>query len=96
MPAGCRFSQQHDRRAPRSEGTARTIFPARRIARLEDGYQASFLVLGGDPVADFQQVQLAFLIVGQQDARAPLGSARVSVNPAVHREAEPEPAERIV
>lgn len=39
------------------EVTARTIFPARRIGRLEEGYEASFLVLGGDPVADFKHVR---------------------------------------
>jgi imidazolonepropionase-like amidohydrolase len=29
--------------------TPRMIFPTRRIARLEPGYEASFLVLDGDP-----------------------------------------------
>lgn len=33
--------------------TPRAIFPNRRIGRLRDGYEASFLVLGGDPLADF-------------------------------------------
>lgn len=33
--------------------TPRAIFPARRIGMLRDGYEASFLVLGGDPIADF-------------------------------------------
>jgi hypothetical protein len=33
--------------------TPRAIFPARRIGRLDPGYEASFLVLEGDPVADF-------------------------------------------
>ena len=33
--------------------TPRAIFPSRRIGRLRDGYEASFLVLGGDPLADF-------------------------------------------
>jgi imidazolonepropionase-like amidohydrolase len=35
------------------ENTAATIFPGRKIGRLEDGYEASFLVLDGDPLADF-------------------------------------------
>ena len=39
-----------------SETTARTIFPARRIGRLASGYEASFLVLDGDPIADFANV----------------------------------------
>lgn len=29
--------------------TPRSIFPGRRIGRLEDGYEASFLVLRDDP-----------------------------------------------
>lgn len=33
--------------------TPRAIFPERRIGALRDGYEASFLVLGGDPLADF-------------------------------------------
>jgi hypothetical protein len=35
------------------ETTPRAIFPARRIGRLAAGYEASFLVLEGDPVSDF-------------------------------------------
>jgi len=38
------------------ENSPRTIFPERRIGRLEDGYEASFLVLGGDPLEDFMAV----------------------------------------
>lgn len=33
--------------------TPRAIFPNRRIGQLRDGYEASFLVLSGDPLADF-------------------------------------------
>ncbi len=40
-----------------SEATPRTIFPGRRIGRLDEGYEASFLVLAGDPIADFDQVR---------------------------------------
>ena len=39
------------------ETTARTIFPQRRIGRLQPGYEASFLVLDGDPLEDFRRVQ---------------------------------------
>jgi imidazolonepropionase-like amidohydrolase len=39
-----------------TETTARTIFPARRIGRLADGYEASFLVLEGDPLESFDNV----------------------------------------
>ena len=33
--------------------TPRTIFPARKIGSLEEGYEASFLALEGDPLADW-------------------------------------------
>jgi hypothetical protein len=39
------------------ETTAETIFPKRRIGHLQEGYEASFLVLGGDPLADFEKVK---------------------------------------
>jgi hypothetical protein len=35
------------------ETTPRAIFPGRKIGRLADGYEASFVVLSGDPLADF-------------------------------------------
>ena len=38
------------------ETTAATIFPKRKIGHLKDGYEASFLVLGGDPLQDFGNV----------------------------------------
>jgi len=39
------------------EETPRTIFPFRRIGRLAPGYEASFLVLEGNPLEDFSQTQ---------------------------------------
>lgn len=36
-----------------STDCARTLFPERRLGRLDAGYEASFLVLDGDPLADF-------------------------------------------
>lgn len=39
------------------ETTAAAIFPKRKIGRLKDGYEASFLVLSGDPLQDFTNVQ---------------------------------------
>jgi hypothetical protein len=39
------------------EATPKTIFPNRRIGHLKDGYEASFLVLAGDPVRDFMNVK---------------------------------------
>jgi imidazolonepropionase-like amidohydrolase len=37
--------------------SARTIFPTRRIGALREGYEASFLVLTGNPIADFNGVR---------------------------------------
>ena len=39
------------------EATAATIFPKRKIGYLKDGYVANFLVLTGDPLADFANVK---------------------------------------
>ena len=39
------------------ETSAATIFPKRKIGLLADGYEASFLVLGGDPIARFENVR---------------------------------------
>ena len=48
-----------------SEVTPRGIFPNRRIGRLEPGYEASFLVLDKDPLADFSNVKRIRLRVKQ-------------------------------
>lgn len=39
------------------ETTATTIFPKRKIGRLKNGYEASFLVLNDNPLQDFANVQ---------------------------------------
>ncbi|MCG8606529.1 amidohydrolase family protein [bacterium] len=39
------------------ENTARTIFPKRKIGRLQDGYEASFLILSGNPIENFTNTQ---------------------------------------
>lgn len=39
------------------EDTPAAIFPERRIARFEEGYEASFVALAGNPIEDFSQVQ---------------------------------------
>ncbi|MFL5543047.1 MAG: amidohydrolase family protein [Longimicrobiaceae bacterium] len=45
--------------------TPRAIFPQRRIGMLADGYEASFLVLRGDPLADFRNTSAIALRVKQ-------------------------------
>jgi len=39
-----------------TESTAAAVYPDRRIGRLREGFEASFLVLAGDPLRDFGQV----------------------------------------
>ena len=39
------------------ETTAGTIFPNRKIGHLKEGYEASFLVLGGNPIDKFESVK---------------------------------------
>jgi imidazolonepropionase-like amidohydrolase len=39
------------------DATAATIFPTRKSGLLKGGYEASFLVLTGDPLADFANVK---------------------------------------
>lgn len=38
------------------EITAKTIFPQRKIGYLKEGYEANFLVLDGDPIQDFKNI----------------------------------------
>jgi len=40
-----------------SETTPKTVFPQRKIGVLEDGYEANFLVLEGNPIQDFSNVK---------------------------------------
>jgi imidazolonepropionase-like amidohydrolase len=40
-----------------SETTPNVIFPQRKIGALEDGYEANFLVLEGNPIRDFSRVR---------------------------------------
>jgi hypothetical protein len=47
------------------EVTPRAIFPNRRIGRLRDGYEASFLVLADDPIRDFMNVKRIDLRIKQ-------------------------------
>ena len=51
--------------------TPRAIFPARRIGALQDGYEASFLVLRADPLKDFRATQSIVLRIKQGVRLAP-------------------------
>ncbi len=45
--------------------TPRALFPSRKLGCFEPGCEASFLVLGGDPLADLTQVDMPMLRVKQ-------------------------------
>jgi imidazolonepropionase-like amidohydrolase len=47
------------------EATPATIFPTRRIGYLREGFEASFLALSGNPLAEFQNVRRITLRVKQ-------------------------------
>ena len=47
------------------ETTPRRIFPERNIGRLDEAFEASFLVLSGNPIEDFEQVRNIVLRVKQ-------------------------------
>jgi imidazolonepropionase-like amidohydrolase len=50
-----------------SETTPRAIFPRRKIGALEEGYEANFLVLEGNPIQDFSRVKKIRIRVKQGD-----------------------------
>jgi imidazolonepropionase-like amidohydrolase len=65
------------------EATPRAIFPDRKIGRFEEGYEASFLALGGNPLDDFMQVQTITRRFKQgvpldQDGSAGLGDSKAA------------------
>lgn len=49
------------------EDTPRSIFPKRKIGSLKPGHEASFLVLGGNPLLNFEQVKNITLRFKQGD-----------------------------
>jgi hypothetical protein len=53
------------------EATAATIFPKRKIGYLKDGYDANFLVLTADPLADFANVKTIELRIKQGEPLQP-------------------------
>ena len=50
-----------------SETTPKLIFPQRRIGALQEGYEANFLVLEGNPIQDFSSVRRIAMRVKQGD-----------------------------
>jgi len=54
-----------------SVATPQAIFPRRQIGRLQPGYEASYLVLSGDPLTDFGSVRSIVMRVKQGQLIAP-------------------------
>lgn len=59
------------------EATPQAIFPHRRIGRFREGYEASFLVLNGNPLEDFSKVKSIH-------PRFKQGSQILPVSPSTH------------
>jgi imidazolonepropionase-like amidohydrolase len=51
-----------------SETTPKVIFPQRKIGLLEEGYEANFLVLEGNPIQDFSSMKRITMRVKGGDA----------------------------
>ncbi len=50
-----------------TEASSEVIFPNRKIGHLQDGYEASFLVLDRDPIENFENVKSIRLRFKQGD-----------------------------
>jgi ketosteroid isomerase-like protein len=79
-----------------SEATPQAIFPGRSLGCLQEGCEASFLVLRGDPIADFDHVREIVLRVKQGHilagpATEPTGHPAVA---GLRRDAAPEALNR--
>lgn len=64
-----------------TENTAATIFPGRRVGRLDEGYDADFLVLEENPLADFGSVRKISMRVKQGELLTLKTDADSKVNP---------------
>jgi imidazolonepropionase-like amidohydrolase len=59
-----------------TENGARTTFPGRKIGALREGYEASFLVLAGNPLSDLANVRRIVLAVKDGVVLVAAGRAR--------------------
>ena len=69
--------------------TPRALFPDRKLGCFEPGCEASFLVLGGDPIADLAQVDMPMLRVKQGRLLTRLADVAASSSQASTSTAEP-------
>ena len=72
-----------------TQDTPRALFPGRRVGCFEAGCEASFLLLGGDPLADLAQVDMPLLRVKQGRLLTRLADVAASSAQAVASTAEP-------
>jgi hypothetical protein len=72
-----------------TQDTPRALFPGRKLGCFEPGCEASFLVLGGDPLADLSQVDTPMLRVKQGRLLTRLADVAASSAQANASTAEP-------
>jgi hypothetical protein len=72
-----------------TQDTPRALFPGRRLGCFEPGCEASFLLLGGDPIADLAQVDMPLLRVKQGRLLTRLADVAASSSQASTSTAEP-------
>ncbi len=72
-----------------TQDTPRALFPGRKIGCFDPGCEASFLVLGGDPIADLAQVDMPMLRVKQGRLLTRLADVAASSSQASTSTAEP-------
>lgn len=75
-----------------TQDTPRALFPGRRLGCFEPGCEASFLLLGGDPLADLAQVDMPLLRVKQ--GRLLTRLAEVAASSAQASASTSEPAKK--
>ncbi|HEY8878966.1 MAG TPA: amidohydrolase family protein, partial [Roseateles sp.] len=72
-----------------TQDTPRALFPKRKLGCFEPGCEASFLLLGGDPLADLAQVDMPLLRVKQGRLLTRLADVAASSSQAEASTAEP-------
>lgn len=72
-----------------TQDTPRALFPQRRLGCFEPGCEASFLLLGGDPLADLAQLDMPLLRVKQGRLLTRLAEVAASSSEATASTAEP-------
>lgn len=72
-----------------TQDTPRALFPGRRLGCFEPGCEASFLLLGGDPLADLAQLDTPLLRVKQGRLLTRLADVATSSSQASASTAEP-------